>query len=795
MMNDMQVEQYFSQHNLSPEAREFIGHTRTHYSSRLIGTNAKSNVCVWHASQKMQRTIQAEGKTTEYGFAIEFEYSKDVIEFWDQPQPVSVLRRYSDKSQRLGSYTADYLVLYTDGPQVIEVKDKSDLEKLIKKKPLEWKRTGSEIIYKPAFDAFSNLGLIHKVRSTQELNPIRTANLRLLLEARRHPDQVTPDIRRAVSKVLDEYAWIRLSELAKKIGVQDHTPLLQMMDEGSICVAFSEELIAQPESTWVASSMEMLALARVSQNGGSLHGGSRITRSEASIQLVPGKSAAEAALKKLERIEQGGNGRSMRRWKKMISEARDKGLTGFQAIIDKRSGRSGNRMERINSVRKELLDEFIKSVYNQKTRMSAYRAYKIYKRIARWKHPKHPPISRNTFTRYIKANPEYGQRERGGRRAANAAASPSPVESRDLRATLPFELAAIDHYQADIKAKVVGAHDQEYAESPWITALIDLATDQILAEWIGFRRPSTRACAMVLRRCVRRHGRLPAAIIFDRGPEFMSVYFYSLLANYSISPVLRPAEHPRFGGNVERLFGLFKTQWLSLRPGNKVNFKEARSVSRTHAPDKNAVLTLEQLMTEFNHFVEWKNSSIWGVSSDSPSHLLKSKLAQFPCMGRKVQENMEFIIATAVDVRSYRVDPRRGIHIDLWYSDPELRLYKNYRRPTDVRIEPEDPYRIYVRFGGNWITCFATGAQKFLTKDSIAQLAESVRILDGKAARVKAKEDADQALIGHLLEADEHLSARKVLNAKPELNPEISVFSETRNVTLEPLEVSKWGDE
>ena len=128
----------------------------------------------------------------------------------------------------------------------------------------------------------------------------------------------------------------------------------------------------------------------------------------------------------------------------------------------------------------------------------------------------------------------------------------------------PFEIGHIDHTLLDIE--LVCSHTGRNLGRPWGTFLSDAFSRRLLAVTVTFDPPSYRACMMVLRECVQRHGRLPQIIVVDGGREFESVYFETLLARYECSKKTRPGAKPRFGSVCERLFGttnrvLYTTCW------------------------------------------------------------------------------------------------------------------------------------------------------------------------------------------------------------------------------------------
>lgn len=59
-----------------------------------------------------------------------------------------------------------------------------------------------------------------------------------------------------------------------------------------------------------------------------------------------------------------------------------------------------------------------------------------------------------------------------------------------------------------------------------------------------------RICVLVIRRCVKRHSRLPSTIVVDHGSDFISSHFDR------VNKRLRPNSHPRFD-SVMSSFSVF----------------------------------------------------------------------------------------------------------------------------------------------------------------------------------------------------------------------------------------------
>ena len=797
--DERQLELDFRQHHLPPAAQEYI---RQAFKgpSRLVGTNAATNVCASVPSLKNGHTIQAESITGELAFILECDFSEDTIELADQPPPIQVKRTYKNGVKRSGSYTADFVVQDHDGFYVVEVKQEKQIQKNLAENPADWQESDGEVIYVPAYEAFRQLGLKHVVKSTKELNPIRIANLRLLLEARRSPSMITEELLSQVFLILEQQAWITLADLAEKLKQPDFTPLLQLISTGKLVASINDTLLSQPNTLLISKTDELLALGQEAHKNNAIHKPLLRPNEAVHYSAAPSEELAKHVLDILNRIRAGEKSRSVRVWLKKMKEGKNEGLSDFQALLPQYQ-RCGNRKPRFYPLVEEYLIYYFENEHANCKRLPITKSHAFYCVKAKKVHPNHSPVSRITFTKRLQLlDPVKIARGRGGQRAANAARPPSAVEDRALKPTLPFELAQIDHYKLDLHCKLVSANGKHYTARPWMTVMVDVFTGAVLAIWISFRAPSASACAMVIRQCVRRHGRLPAGIIVDRGAEFLSVYFTAFMAHYDVTLFTRPSAHPRFGAEAERFFLAFKQQYLPLRPGNLAEYYESRSVSSSHAPSSNASLTLEQLWNEILLYIDWRNTSLVGNRAKSPAILLREGLEQYSCVGRKVTEDKEFILASAVDTKRYKIDPQRGIYTDcgFHYWHPALTSLARRKRPAEVRIEPEDPYCIYARVGNEWVTCTTNGAQQFATQDPVARLSEATRILDGSAARATAKQEADQALIQHIIDTDNHLSAQQVRRAKSESERPLSIpsqqslFNEVRSVPLKPLKTTTW---
>ncbi len=158
----------------------------------------------------------------------------------------------------------------------------------------------------------------------------------------------------------------------------------------------------------------------------------------------------------------------------------------------------------------------------------------------------------------------------------------------------PWERVHIDHTLLDLE--VVDDEDPTIVLGrPWLTVLIDAFSRTVLAVWLSFDDPSYRTNMNILRICARRHDRMPETIVSDRGADFESVYYESLLAMMRITKESRPPMQPRFGSVIERFFGSNDALFIHELTGNTKATKNVRTMTPAVDPKHLASWDLESL--------------------------------------------------------------------------------------------------------------------------------------------------------------------------------------------------------
>ena len=790
------LDQYLVRHKIAGATADYVLRASAGLA-RDIGTGGHASVVTEYQSRKMGVTVNTESRTAECVYAIHLDFDNSVEAFFEQPPSIDCYRTTKRGNQRLVNYVPDALVLSDTGPFVAQVKTERELlSKVAISKDWVLQEDGS--INDIAADrAFAQLALPHVVVPTSQLNKLRAANISLLLQSLEYGKR-DENLAGFIRSFLDRHPITKLSELADALDLVDLSPILYLIAKHEIFTDLSLFSLTEPDACFVSLSPSLLR--------GDVYDARehfRRTpecRSDKSVEqrVLPLSAHLAKGVVIVDLIDNGLKGRSARRWKAKIEAGAQKGLSRVAAATP-RHDLSGNRNLKRPAIVLAYAENVIRTEWPSTEKPSPAALWRSYKTSAEKWHPDYKHVSRPTFRALTDQLLDELAGKRGGRRVANAAAPPSEVDDRLPKPTRPFELASCDHYLSDLHCVVLHANGMMYAMQPWITVLRDCYTKSVLAFWLTLRAPSRKNCALIIRQCLRTHGRLPEWIIVDRGSDFRSNYFSALMSHCRVNLMLRPAGHPRFGSEAERFFGQFKDLWLSARPGNRVCVREIRSVSGSHRPQNLASLSLLDLWEDLIAFNGWFDHYTVPSSTASPAVLATEGLRKYSCSGRAIPYDETFVIASAVDDATYTVDPRRGIHIDafhFWHPD----LGHCGRHSVPVRRDPQDPYRVYALVKGRWVTCKASASPGYDNMSPIRQAADGVIMLDGARVRDTVRDDSDRLLM-------ETLRQRKSAPPLP-MDPgaagvsspwegssnatEIDYFAEVARKDITPAGAGKW---
>ncbi len=795
MLSDQQFREYVRAHELCDSAVRYIEEVRTSEPSRMVGVGAKSNVVSFVPSRKMNFTISTESRAPERAFLLISEFDDRVVEIWDQPRPILIHRTDVNGRKINRWYTPDFLILTESGPVIIEVKSRHHIEILLKRYPSDWVHSEANFFnYVPAEKAFSRIGLNFKVFVYSNELRYLVNNIELLQQSRGFLLTINePKLDRLF---MDSFVW-SLYDLKQAMQLESYLDLVALIDRGKLHIDLDHHLLSEPKGCLVVRDARLLKEAKDLLDRGKL--ADPLVQHGVGFAFMPSEEYAQDVLCKIEKINSGVSHRSIRRWKQLIKDGGAQGLTPFQALISKKF-LSGNRIRRLPDSVISFLEHHIRKNYINAQGLSIYRSYIIYRVDAMEHHANFAPVAWETYRQHIHRLPAgMVAGGRGGHRAANKASEPTDPAERILKPDLPWRMASIDHYLADIYLVFFSDDGTVWVLRPWLTAMVDNFSGEVLGFAVSFQPPSRKSVCKVIRDCVCRHGKLPRELIVDRGSEFKSVYFASLMAHYDCIYTLRPSAYPEYGSEVERLFGEFKEQWLSQRKGNLADYKEVRSVDGAFHPKKYAVLTPYDFYREFEAFCEWRRHKPRGIAVESMSDRFNILSHEYPFVSINVAFDDEFLLATAVETDSYSIDFNRGIHIGpLHYWSPKLGQLRGKKSSTEVRFDPENPHLIYARVNNHWEVCLTSHANRFSALDPISQKIEMLRVVESRNSKSLVARSADEELVRKIrlmdLSSENNQSPSKIIELPLSDDQSVGddIFSSILSAKIIPLETSNW---
>ena len=666
---------------LTPEGAELVRQSAISPPERKVGKWRRRNMIYEVPMHSLPLVLQAESTSGEYFFLVDLDRRDDLIAVLDQPMTVVVEIVDARGRATRTTYTTDYLVIDHTEVVAVEVKAEDELERLVKQRKQDWILDETGYHYLPAERLFQRYGIRHTVVSTSAHSPVHSDNLRLLSTTRdtnhvRHYRK----IRNGVLALLRNEGVMRIGDILDRIDEIDTTPILQLIDQRLAFVALDRVTLSAPHDVWLALDEN---LARLAQNAHQKYRDTLLESDEVSTDDVADpRYELDIAVRltiaqgdsRLNKHNKPVSSKTVQRYRKTLREA-----NGDVRALEPGWSRCGNHGVRISGMHLAHLEACIRAGRQDPDHPSTAQCWREYVRDfdenrVRLELIETRPIPRSTFYLYWDSLPNAGgdARAKGGRRLENQVCDAFEPKSKLLLATRAFSVAHIDHWNVDLFLYVGTVNGKRITARPWLTAMVDAYSGEVLAIWLSFANPSKKSCSMVVRDCVRRHGRLPELIITDGGAEFKSTHFLVMLATQHVVRGERPPEDPRFGKEVERIFGTFKERFARGLPGYGISIEKSRAVSSAFRANNRASINLIDAFSALEAYIfNGYNHSPKPGQVSSRSALTESSLRLFPTSGRNVDWDLKFLIATSIEPpdSNYKLWRGRGIHLnDKWYS-------------------------------------------------------------------------------------------------------------------------------
>lgn len=321
------------------------------------------------------------------------------------------------------------------------------------------------------------------------------------------------------------------------------------------------------------------------------------------------------------------------------------------------------------------------------------------------------PISLRSFQKIVSDNLSHEQgKKREGEKAAYDDEPPYLFleYTTPRHGNRPFHIGHIDHTPLPIKIR--DRSGKRMLETIWLTLLIDAYSRYVLAIYFSFDPPSYASCMMVIRECVRKHGRIPHWIVVDNGSDFQSTYFEVLLGRLGSHKKDRPKGKPKFGSVIERVFKTTIEQMVSNLLG-ATHDMNPRQIGRDVDPELKAVWTYERLWVRFQEYLSTVyHRNKHGTLGQSPESALLNGLKIFGHRSHAIFSYTEtFIILTCPSTpKGTALVTAKGVKINYaYYRCLDMDLPGVLRSRVDVRYDPSNYGIAYVFIRGSWQKCYS----------------------------------------------------------------------------------------
>jgi putative transposase len=408
--------------------------------------------------------------------------------------------------------------------------------------------------------------------------------------------------------------------------------------------------------------------------------------------------------------------RTIRDWKAKYFAALKKFNCGYVGLLS-HSNAKGNRTRKLPEDTIAEIKKFIEDKYETITQKNRRAVYGSLVNVCEQKGIIEP--SYKTFSQEVNRRKGYDQtKNRKGHRAAYQQQEFYWELERTTprHGDRPFEIGHIDHTELDIE--LVCSQTRRNLGRPWATFLIDAYSRRLLAVYLTFDPPSYRSCLMVLRICVKKHGRLPQIVVVDNGAEFHSTYFETLLATFAKTKKQRPPAKARFGSVCERLFGTSNTEFVHNLVGNTQITRNVRQVTKSVNPKNHAIWTLGILYEElckwaYEVYDTDDHPALWQTPREAfAAGMLQggSRIHQMIAY----DENFQKITLPSNLKGIAKVQSGSGVKINsIYYWSNDFKHPEIVNTSVPVRYDPFDAGTAYAFVKGRWVKCISDHYQSF----------------------------------------------------------------------------------
>ena len=556
MLSKTDFESWCRDIKLSGAAQELITKIRQSEPVRRVG-GSYNNVVGRYPSLKMGRTIQFESHKVELPAIEKYEADEQVLEFYDQPFELSLSYR-SRKGRKIHcKHVPDFLVIRKSEVGFEEWKTEKRLNQLAEKQPNHFCQDEKGQWHNPPAEVTARqYGVFYRLRLDSEINWLEYRNYQFLKGYRRNSYNFDDSVRTDLISIVAHRPGITISETLECLETALPDDIHMLLATSQLYFEHQTVSITEPSKVRLfrnSAAAEAFRLLSKPSNLPISHslGKSNISSPSLAEFLTASPRALKIANERYRALEdyydaskQGVpdvSSRTLRRWARKFKDAQAAYGAGYIGLLPHHSAK-GNSTARIKKEDWDFIDTIIKDHYEtlqQKGKMCVYgivlREWEKSNRLGTC------PSHKAFYNHLKKENCYEVLKKRKGQKAAYQQAKFywEITFTTPRHGDRPFEICHIDHTELDIE--LVCSRTGKNLGRPWATVLLDAFSRRVLAVYLTFDSPSYRSCMMILRICVQRFGRFPETVVVDKGSEFNSVYFETLLATFNSTKKQRPS--------------------------------------------------------------------------------------------------------------------------------------------------------------------------------------------------------------------------------------------------------------
>jgi putative transposase len=789
--------------HLSQATQDLLVQIRSSPPSRTPRAR-RGNMPVWYPSKKMHCIIKAESSKVEFPFLLAAEHDDNVVEFWDQPPSIRLEYRDARGHRQRPLHTADYFVFRYHECGWVECKPAQELIQQAERRPNRYVQDAHGVWRCPPGEAFAaQYGLTYRVWSSEEINWAIQDNA-LFLEDYYHDLErlhVPTMALEVLYRLVDEQPGIFLADLQEASALSRDLINITIAKH-ALYVDLATHRLSAPWRTPVfrtrgqalsyaqREAHETVALASAPVSIASLTpAGQALLERASDLELATAvfrnrvihpEDYHDQEQSRTAAVQAAIHPRTKQRWQQRYHAAETQLGSGFLGLLPCFHNCGGTR--KIDPTVLALIHQVLETHYDTTTRKPKRGAYGEYLKCSEEQHL-HAVSQRTFYAEAQRHKPVYEQTmAREGFRAAYPFKDYVHAVEKTVNqhGNYNWAMAHLDHTEVNLLLR--DSRMGQLLGKCWLTLLILAHPRRIAAYYLTFDPPSYRSCLAVLRLCVKRYGRLPAAITVDGGAEFESVYFEHLLALYRVRKHQRPTAEPRFGSPQERLFGSMETEFLYHLLGNTQATQQTRLVTTATDPRRQAVWTLPAFAARLRQWADEEYDTLRHPSLGvTPREAYALSLERDGERAHKqIAYDDTFLKATFPSTRkgTAKVVPGVGVrmnYLDYWCEAMRDPTVENTQ--VLVRYDPFDVSIGYAYIQDIWRTCvcpyteFASCSERELQllteelrkRNHLSASWENVEITQKQLAAFRRDNDSVESLLRQQWHDRETRAALKIL--------------------------------